>query len=29
MGGEAFQRFVSNEINRWRKVAQETGIKPE
>ena len=26
---EAFQRFVSNEINRWRKVAQETGIKPE
>lgn len=29
MGAEAFQRFVSNEINRWRKVAQETGIKPE
>lgn len=29
MNGDAFQRFVSNEIARWRKVAQETGIKPE
>jgi tripartite-type tricarboxylate transporter receptor subunit TctC len=29
MGREPFTQFVRNEITRWRKVAQETGIKPE
>lgn len=29
MSREQFTKFVSNEITRWRKVAQETGIKPE
>jgi tripartite-type tricarboxylate transporter receptor subunit TctC len=29
MNGDAFLRFVANEITRWRKVAQDTGIKPE
>jgi hypothetical protein len=29
MSGKAFQRCAPKEINRWRKVAQETGIKPE
>ena len=29
MSREQFTKFVGNEITRWRKVAQETGIKPE
>lgn len=29
MGREPFTKFVANEITRWRKVAQESGIKPE
>jgi tripartite-type tricarboxylate transporter receptor subunit TctC len=29
MSREQFTKFVVNEITRWRKVAQETGIKPE
>jgi len=29
MTREEFTKFVVNEITRWRKVAQETGIKPE
>jgi tripartite-type tricarboxylate transporter receptor subunit TctC len=29
MSREQFTKFVGNEISRWRKVAQETGIKPE
>ncbi len=29
MTREQFTKFVVNEITRWRKVAQETGIKPE
>lgn len=29
MSREQFTKFIGNEISRWRKVAQETGIKPE
>ncbi len=29
MSRDQFTKFVGNEITRWRKVAQETGIKPE
>ncbi len=29
MSREQFTGFVKNEITRWRKVAQDTGIKPE
>lgn len=29
MSRDQFTRFVSNEITRWRKVAQESTIKPE
>ncbi|MGE5523574.1 MAG: Bug family tripartite tricarboxylate transporter substrate binding protein [Rhodospirillaceae bacterium] len=29
MSREQFTKFVSNEITRWRKVAQEANIKPE
>jgi tripartite-type tricarboxylate transporter receptor subunit TctC len=29
MSREQFTKFVSNEITRWRKVAQESNIKPE
>ena len=29
MSREQFTKFVTNEIVRWRKVAQESGIKPE
>ncbi len=29
MSREQFTKFVNNEIVRWRKVAQESGIKPE
>ncbi|HWI12725.1 MAG TPA: tripartite tricarboxylate transporter substrate binding protein [Burkholderiales bacterium] len=29
MSREPFTKFVSNEITRWRKVAQESNIKPE
>ncbi len=29
MSREQFTKFVANEITRWRKVAQDSGIKPE
>ena len=29
MPGEEFTKFIVNEITRWRKVAQDTGIKPD
>lgn len=29
MTRDAFTKFVANEITRWRKVARETGIKPD
>jgi len=29
MTREQFTRFIANEITRWRKVAQEAGIRPE
>jgi tripartite-type tricarboxylate transporter receptor subunit TctC len=29
MSRDQFTKFVSNEITRWRKVAQESNIKPE
>jgi len=29
MSREQFTKFIANEITRWRKVAQDSGIKPE
>ena len=29
MSREQFSKFIANEITRWRKVAQDSGIKPE
>jgi tripartite-type tricarboxylate transporter receptor subunit TctC len=29
MSREQFTGFIKNEITRWRKVAQDTGIKPD
>jgi hypothetical protein len=29
MSREQFTKFVNNEIVRWRKVAQDSSIKPE
>jgi len=29
MSRDQLTRFVANEIARWRKVAQESGIRPE